>query len=426
VFAIPSLGSSRDVPPVDTSLPGVHLVTSAQIVNGTLNVNETVQLAERAARRLLASKGSAHRTHETAENRALPAHSAGATVVAGAEASPVRRSRPRPAATLSIDLDNLWSYLKTRGDASWKEFPSFLELVVPRVLRFMDDRGQAITWFVVGQDAAMAQHRELLGAVASSGHEVGNHSFLHEPWLHRYSPERLEEELARAEDAIEQATGSRPRGFRGPGYSLSKDVLDSLARRGYRYDASTLPTFVGPLARAFYGRGASFTAEEQAERDALFGSFREGTRPLKPYRWNGAGIVEVPVTTMPVLRTPIHMSYLVYLAEHSPALARRYLAGALWLCRRAGVAPSLLLHSHDFVGADEVPAMAFFPGFRLPGEEKVRLVSQCVDLLRRDFDVVPLGDYVDRLNGLKTIEPRFFTNGLTNRAAERSAAEGAR
>ena len=87
------------------------------------------------------------------------------------------------------------------------------------------------------------------------------------------------------------------------------------------------------------------------------------------------GLIEVPVTTMPLLRTPIHMSYLMYLGERSPALAHRYLAVALRLCRWMGVAPSLLLHSHDFVGADDVPAMSFFPGFRLPGEAKLRLVG---------------------------------------------------
>jgi protoporphyrinogen oxidase len=49
VFPIPTLGYSRRVPPMTTSVPGLHLVSSAQIVNGTLNVNETVELAERAA-----------------------------------------------------------------------------------------------------------------------------------------------------------------------------------------------------------------------------------------------------------------------------------------------------------------------------------------------------------------------------------------
>lgn len=51
VFPIPVLDYSTRVPPVDTPIPGVHLVNSAQIVNGTLNVNDTVRLAEEAARR---------------------------------------------------------------------------------------------------------------------------------------------------------------------------------------------------------------------------------------------------------------------------------------------------------------------------------------------------------------------------------------
>jgi protoporphyrinogen oxidase len=52
VFAISTLGYSEQVPPLHTSQPGIHLCGSAQIVNGTLNVDEAVALAERAARRL--------------------------------------------------------------------------------------------------------------------------------------------------------------------------------------------------------------------------------------------------------------------------------------------------------------------------------------------------------------------------------------
>ena len=48
-----------------------------------------------------------------------------------------------------------------------------------------------------------------------------------------------------AHDAIEAATGGRPRGFRGPGFSLSEGTLAALVELGYRYDASTLPTFIG-------------------------------------------------------------------------------------------------------------------------------------------------------------------------------------
>jgi protoporphyrinogen oxidase len=47
VFAIPTLNYSANVPSVKTSIDGVYIVNSAQITNGTLNVNETIQLAER-------------------------------------------------------------------------------------------------------------------------------------------------------------------------------------------------------------------------------------------------------------------------------------------------------------------------------------------------------------------------------------------
>jgi protoporphyrinogen oxidase len=46
VFALSALDYSLRVPPAETSIPGLFLVNSAQIVNGTLNVNETVRLAE--------------------------------------------------------------------------------------------------------------------------------------------------------------------------------------------------------------------------------------------------------------------------------------------------------------------------------------------------------------------------------------------
>lgn len=47
VFPIPTLNYSANVPDVKTSLENVFIVNSAQITNGTLNVNETIQLAER-------------------------------------------------------------------------------------------------------------------------------------------------------------------------------------------------------------------------------------------------------------------------------------------------------------------------------------------------------------------------------------------
>ncbi len=148
------------------------------------------------------------------------------------------------AASLSLDLDNQWSYMKTHGDAGWETFPSYLDLVIPRfneVLAGLD--GQKITVFTVGQDAALEKNHEALRLIPAAGHEVGNHSFHHEPWLHLYSRAEIEAEVIRAEEAIELATGERPRAWRGPGFSFSPILLETLARRGYQYRLLDLSKF---------------------------------------------------------------------------------------------------------------------------------------------------------------------------------------
>ena len=66
----------------------------------------------------------------------------------------------KPIASLSLDLDNKWSYLKTHGDPGWESFPSYLDTVVPRVLQFLEERNLTITFFVVGQDAALERNHD--------------------------------------------------------------------------------------------------------------------------------------------------------------------------------------------------------------------------------------------------------------------------
>ncbi len=305
----------------------------------------------------------------------------------------------KPIASLSLDLDNKWSYMKTHGDPGWESLPSYLPVVVPRFLRLLETLDLTITVFIVGQDAALAQNAELMAMIAAAGHEIGNHSFHHDVWLNLYSEAEVETELGRAEESIERATGRVPRGFRGPGFCLSRTVVQVLARRGYLYDASTLPTFVGPLARAFYVRTSKLSREELQRRQALFGGFRDGLRPNRPYRWrtDGGELIEIPVTTMPVFRVPIHASYVVYLSALAPGLAVRYFRAALALCRLTGTAPSVLLHPLDFLGCDDMKELAFFPGMKLTSGRKLELLSDVLRLLSAQFTVVPLQEQARRV-----------------------------
>jgi peptidoglycan/xylan/chitin deacetylase (PgdA/CDA1 family) len=315
-------------------------------------------------------------------------------------------------ASLSLDLDNKWSYMKTHGDLGWESFPSYLDILVPRVLDFLRERDLTITFFVVGQDASLKKNSEALRAIALAGHEIGNHSFHHEPWLHLYTRSEIVSEFSRAEEAILAATGQRPLGFRGPGFSLSLMTLEELEQRGYLYDASTFPTFLGPLARTYYFWRSRLTPEEKARRRELFGTFKEGFRPLRPYRWRvgSGGLIEIPVTTMPLLRTPIHLSYLLYLGTRAPRLASAYFDLATRLCRATGTGLSFLLHPLDFLGREDAPELAFFPAMNQPSAGKIDLADKVFSALTRRFQVVTMKAHALDVAGrdeVRCVEPRF-------------------
>ncbi|MHC5673968.1 polysaccharide deacetylase family protein [Nostoc sp.] len=142
-----------------------------------------------------------------------------------------KRPANKPIASLSLDLDNIWSYLKNQGAPGWETFPSYLDIAVPRFLDILQQWDLTITVFIVGQDAALEKNSKALQAIALAGHEIGNHSFYHDPWLHLYSEDEIEQEVALAEKHIKRVTRQHPIGFRGPGYSFSPAVLKVLARR---------------------------------------------------------------------------------------------------------------------------------------------------------------------------------------------------
>ena len=306
---------------------------------------------------------------------------------------------PKPVASVSLDLDDKWTYMKTRGMEGWQRLPSYLEIVVPRVLSFLKERSLRITFFLVGQDAALARNEYLLRSIADAGHEIGNHSFHHEPWLHLYSRSEIERELSLAEENIERVTGSRLRGFRGPGYSISDLVTEVLAVRGYQYDASTLPTFLGPPARAYYFLSSRLSSAQRKQRGRLYGSWRDGLRPLEPHRWGSddQSVWEIPVTTMPVFRAPFHLSYLIWLATYSRSLSRGYFRTALGLCRVRHIHPSFLLHPLDFLDYREAPELGFFPGIRLPLQQKLEIASFALAGLAGRHRIVTLGEHASEV-----------------------------
>ena len=103
------------------------------------------------------------------------------------------------------------------------------------------------------------------------------------------------------------------------------------------------------------------------------------------------------MTTLPLFKVPIHISYILYASSYSPALAKFYFRTALQLCKVAGVQPSILLHPLDFLGRDDVQELAFFPGMQMTGDRKVAIVREMIELLRSNFAVTTMKQHAEAI-----------------------------
>ena len=302
----------------------------------------------------------------------------------------------KPTASLSLDLDNKWSYMKNNGANGWEEYPSYLDVFVPYILKLLEQLDLKLTFFIVGQDAAFEHNHKYIRMIADAGHEIGNHSFKHETFLHLYSRAELEDEIDRSHTVIKAASGREPKGFRGPGFTWSETLLEVLVDKGYVYDSSTFPTIIGPLARMYYFRTSNLTAAQKKERKELFGKFSDGFMKLKPYFWklkNNNRLLEIPVTTMPFFRVPIHLTYLVYLSALSEQLMFLYLKCAIYLCKLTKTPPNFLIHPTDLLGGDMVKGMDFFPGMQIPSHKKSAIFKKVIHIFAKHFTLVTMEEF---------------------------------
>jgi len=317
----------------------------------------------------------------------------------------------KPYASISLDLDNQWSYMKIHGDQGWDEYPTYLPVFVPYVLKILKELNLKITFFIVGRDAAEEVNKEYLKMIVEEGHELGNHSFNHESWLHKYSKGQLVEEISGTQDVLHAISGQKPIGFRGPGFSWSQELLEVLADLDFVYDASTLPTWIGPLARKYYFMTSGLTKEEKKERGELFGTFKDGCQPVKPYKWilrDQRELIEIPVSTIPVLKVPFHLSYLLYLSGFSKYLMDFYLSLAIRFCKMTGTEPSFLLHPLDLIGGDQVRELAFFPGMDIPSDRKKDVFQYVIHKLLQHFELINMKQFATYLNESEKIPTKIF------------------
>jgi polysaccharide deacetylase family protein (PEP-CTERM system associated) len=245
-----------------------------------------------------------------------------------------------------------------------------------RILAALDSADARATFFFLGW---IAERRpDLVLRCHEAGHEVASHGYEH-LFLWDLGPERLDQDLARSEDAILAAGAPRPIGFRASTFTLTRRTLwalDVLVRRGYTYDSS-----VHPVHHPTYGI-------PDFDPDI--------SRVVAP---GGGSILEFPVATYPFLggragNLPIGGGG--YFRLLPGALHRRLFASLIARGRR----PALYLHPWEFdpdqprVPAPPLARFRHYLGLK-------RSLPRLESLLRR----FPCGTMQEVLRGAKALAP---------------------
>ncbi len=311
-----------------------------------------------------------------------------------------------PIASLSMDLDNKWAYLRAAGRSDWAERPGYFPVVIDRVVEMLGELDLPLTVFIVGRDVGDGATEDIAaisGFEQLSRWEPANHSLNHLPWMHTMDANEIAIEIETTHERIIEATGRTPLGFRGPGFSCPDEVLRVLAKNDYLYDASIFPTSIAPIARMVFLIKSDLKGEAREKAKRLYGGFASMRQPNRPFRRqiDSRVLWEVPVTVMPITRTPIHFSYFTFLASKSTLAAKVYFRSALRMCQLTRTTPSLLLHPPDFLGREDDSDMAYFPAMNMSRTDKLAIVRWALKLYSETFDVRLM------IEQLKSIDPEI-------------------
>ena len=290
--------------------------------------------------------------------------------------------------TVQVDLDGSWVLQQyasgIRGGTSLADDELFAT-GLPRMLALFREAGVRATCFVNGLDLQDPGKRDLLARLAEEGHEVASHGLDHQ-YFHLLDRAQKVRQVSESADLIADLCGSRPRGFRAPGFAVDGELPGVLEQAGYRYDASTFPTVVTPLLavleRCLFGRSV---------RAPRFWPLLGSMKPYRPsrenlYRPGTSSLLELPVTTMPLTRLPLHFSY----GAHAGAAYLRH--GIELAFRRVGVV-TFLFHLVDFADPAREGTRSLGPA--VPLSRRIALARSVLELLCRRSRVMRADELVE-------------------------------
>jgi hypothetical protein len=305
-------------------------------------------------------------------------------------------------AALSVDLDEVDNYVAIFGLPAGTIADGARHAIYDHALARFGSLFQELslpaTFFAIGRDLARDDNRRKLRALADAGHEIGNHTLNHLYDLTRRDASEQRQEVRAGLDAIENAIGHRPIGFRAPGYTVTEGLLEIVASEGARYDSSVFPCPPYYLAKSL---ALSLIALRGDRSRSILDHPRVLTAPADPYRMGrsyrtrGAGLVELPVgvTRDFTLRLPYIGTNVVLWGEAGARLLTRMMLGRPLV--------NLVLHGMDLCDAQAdglTPLAAHQPDLRRSALQKRAALTAAVELLRQaGYSFVTLAEAASEL-----------------------------
>jgi len=305
-------------------------------------------------------------------------------------------------AAISSDIDTLYSIYGGRGCRRPGGYTGAeVRIGLENFSRFLEPFGVKATLFMVGYDFNQMPNHGAIRAVAAAGHEIANHTATHAQGFRMLSPAQKEAEISGMEDACHALIGRRPVGFRSPGWNVSDDAIEILERRGYLYDSSVHPLSLMPVFKFLHWWNTS--SRTGGDRTTL-GQMNYMLAPLKPYRTSAdsfarrgaGGVVELPLTVVPIVRAPFWATFL--LATGFDVFKRSY-----QLLKSLSYPIQYTFHLSDFVDythpdlADQVPAPGdgvYVPqALRVPLSKKLPLFQRALETIAADYEFSTLRDW---------------------------------
>lgn len=283
---------------------------------------------------------------------------------------------------VSVDLDEIPNYYQIHGlrDPQGLAKSAVYDVAIDRLSQMAKDAGLPLTLFAIGRDLARPAAAKRLRAARDDGFEIANHSLDHRYDLTKLGLSEITAQIEKGAQAIFDATGERPVGFRAPGYTITDPVFEALASLGVAYDSSVFPcpsywaaktAAIGAIS--VRGRMSRSVVDTPLVLAAPTRPYRVG----KPYWRRGTGLLEIPVQVTRGLRLPFIGTSVTLAGPTGARLLAQMCVGEPLI--------NLELHGIDVLDtADGLEELRpFQPDVRVPAARKLDALHAVFDTLRR-------------------------------------------